>query len=175
MKPVSRRVQSEPTTLLYAAVVGWASWLPYMRSQYELAHAADVDASGGMYAFGDMTLYLLVALVFMIPTAFLLWFVARFEAFYTAYCWLLLIVSLTAPAGLGLFFPGASETAKSFGLLGLLRLTVAPAVLVLIGISRLVARFARAQRLTAYAFLIEGATLATAVALVILVPLSPRR
>jgi len=102
MKPVSRRVQSEPTTLLYAAVVGWASWLPYMRSQYELAHAADVDAPGGMYAFGDVTLHLLVALVFMIPTAFLLWFVARFETFYTAYSWLLLVVSLTAPAVLAL-------------------------------------------------------------------------
>jgi len=123
MKPVSRRVQSEPTTLLYAAVVGWASWLPYMRSQYELAHAADVDAPGGMYAFGDVTLHLLVALVFMIPTAFLLWFVARFETFYTAYSWLLLVVSLTAPA-----------------------------VLALSGISRLVTRFAWAKRLTSYAF-----------------------
>ncbi len=120
-----------------------------------------------MWAAGDAMLQIFIACLFMIPTAFLVWVIAKFESFYKAYSQLLLGLSLSAPVCLSVLTLGENYIAQSVSILCLYRLLWSPLILVGIGVSRLVARFDRAKRLVSYAFLIEGLTLAIAVALVI--------
>ena len=120
-----------------------------------------------MWAAGDAFLLIFIACLFMVPTVFLIWVTARFEAFYTAYSKFLLGVSLSAPVCLGVLYFGENHVGQSLINLCLYRLMWLPFILVGMGISRLVARFDRARRFASYALLIEGLTLAIAVALVI--------
>jgi hypothetical protein len=103
----------------------------------------------------------------MVPTVFLIWITARFEAFYTAYSKFLLGLSLSAPVCLTVLYLGENHVGQSLISLCLNRLTWLPFTLVAMGISRIVARFDRAKRFSSYALLIEGLTLAIGVALVI--------
>jgi hypothetical protein len=118
-----------------------------------------------MWAFGDALLLIFIACLFMIPTVFLIWVIARFDSVYTAYSRFLLGLSLSAPVCLSVLLLGESQVAQSLGSLCLYRLLGSPFILVGIGISRLVARFDRAKRLASYALLIEGLTIGAAVAL----------
>ena len=120
-----------------------------------------------MWAGGDAFLYIFIAGLFMVPTVFLIWVTARFEAFYTAYSKFLLGLSLSAPICLGVLFLGENHVGQSLFTLCLYRLIWLPFILVGMGISRLVARFDRAKRFASYALLIEGLTLVIAVALLI--------
>ena len=120
-----------------------------------------------MWAAGDAFLLIFIACLFMVPTVFLIWVTARFEAFYTAYSKFLLGVSLSAPVCLGVLNLGENHVGQTLINLCLYRLMWVPFILVGMGISRLVARFDRAKRFVSYAFLIEGLTLAIAVGLVI--------
>jgi hypothetical protein len=147
----------------YAAVFAAAATLLYGRHLQELKYPA--EASGGMWAAGDALLYLFIACLFMIPTVFLIWVIARFESVYTAYSQFLLGLSLSAPVCLSVFLLGESQVAQNLVSLCLYRLLGSPFILVGIGISRLVARFDRAKRLASYALLIEGLTIGAAVAL----------
>jgi hypothetical protein len=76
--------------------------LLYRRHLVELADPA--GASGGMAAVGDTLLYLFIGCLFLIPTALLIWIIAKFEALYTAYTRFLLGLSLSAPVCLGGLF-----------------------------------------------------------------------
>ena len=165
MKSISLRTQLGLVALGYAAVLVVAATLLYGRHLQELKYPA--EASGGMWAAGDALLYIFIACLFMVPTVFLIWVTARFEAFYTAYSKFLLGLSLSAPVCLSVLFLGENHVRQSLITLCLYRLMWLPFILVGIGVSRLVARFDRAKRLISYAFLIEGLTLAIAVALVI--------
>ena len=167
MKTISWRVQLGFIALGYAAVLVVAAALLYQRHLQELRHPAEVLASSGMYAAGDTLLAIFIACLFMIPTGFLVWVIARFEAFYTAYSQLLLGLSLSAPVCLSVLTLGENYLAQSVSVYCLLRLFWSPFILFGIGVSRLAARFDRAKRLVSYALLIEGLTLAIAVALVI--------
>jgi hypothetical protein len=118
-----------------------------------------------MYAFGDLMLAIFIACLFMIPTVFLVWVMAKHEGVYTTYSQLLVGLSLSAPVCLSLFVFGKSHVSESLRVLCLCRLVGSPFVFVGIGVSRFVARFAQAKRLTSYALLIEGLTLGVAVAL----------
>jgi len=158
-------VQLGLVALAYAAVLVVATTLLYGRHLQELNYPA--EASGGMWAAGDAMLQIFIACLFMIPTAFLVWVIAKFESFYKAYSQLLLGLSLSAPVCLSVLTLGENYIAQSVSILCLYRLLWSPLILVGIGVSRLVARFDRAKRLVSYAFLIEGLTLAIAVALVI--------
>lgn len=120
-----------------------------------------------MYAFGDLLLGIFIACLFMIPTVFLVWVMAKYESAYTTYSQLLVGLSLSAPVCLSLFVFGNNHVADNLRNLCLCRLVASPFVFVGIGISRFVARFAPAKRLTSYALLIEGLTLGIAVALLI--------
>ena len=111
-----------------------------------------------MWAFGDALLYIFIACLFMLPTIFLLFVIAKFENFYRTFSKLLLGLSLSAPICLSLFFFGKTHVAESLGNVCLVRLFLSPFILVAIGVSRLVARFDRAKRLISYAFLVEGLT-----------------
>ncbi len=62
-----------------------------------------------MWAGGDLLLYIFIACLFMVPTAFLIWVTAKFEAFYTAYSKFLLGLSLSAPVCLSVFFLGENR------------------------------------------------------------------
>jgi hypothetical protein len=54
----------------YVAVLAYAANAFHVRSEYALNHPADVAASGGMYAGGDLILEIFVAFLLMIPTFF---------------------------------------------------------------------------------------------------------
>ena len=149
----------------YIAVLVIAAALFYWRHLQELKYPD--EASGGMWAAGDAFLQIFIACLFMIPTVFLIWVIARFESVYTAYSQFLLGLSLSAPVCLSVFLLGESQVAQTLGSLCLFRLLGSPFILVGIGISRLVARFDRAKRLVSYALLIEGATIVAALALLI--------
>jgi hypothetical protein len=149
----------------YGAVLVIAATLLFGRHLQELQNPA--EASGGMWAAGDAFLMIFIACLFMVPTVSLIWVTAKFEAFYTAYSKFLLGVSLSAPVCLGVLYFGENHVGQSLINLCLYRLMWLPFILVGMGISRLVARFDRAKRFASYALLIEGLTLAIAVALVI--------
>jgi hypothetical protein len=165
VKSVSWRAQLGFIALGYAAVLGVAATLLYGRHLQELKYPA--EASGGMWAAGDALLQIFIACLFMVPTIFLIWIIARFEAFYKVYSQILLGLSLSAPVCLSALYLGGDYLTDSVKILCLYRFFWSPLMLVGIGLSRLAARFDRAKRLVSYALLIEGLTLAIAVALVI--------
>jgi|HubBroStandDraft_4_1064222.scaffolds.fasta_scaffold08065_2 hypothetical protein len=149
----------------YGAVLVIAATLLFGRHLQELQYPA--EASGGMWAAGDAFLLIFIACLFMVPTVSLIWVTAKFEAFYTAYSKFLLGLSLSAPVCLSVLYLGENHVGQGLFNLCLYRLMWLPFILVGMGISRLVARFDRARRFASYALLIEGLTLAIAVALVI--------
>jgi hypothetical protein len=165
VESISWRVRLGLVGLGYAAVFAVAAILLYGRHPQELKYPA--EASGGMWAGGDAFLYIFIACLLMVPTALLIWVTARFEAFYTAYSKFLLGLSLSAPVCLSVLFLGKNRVGESLMNLCLYRLMWLPFILVGMGISRMVARFDRAKRFASYALLIEGLTLAIAVALLI--------
>lgn len=165
MKSISWPQQLGLVGLGYAAVLVIAAILLFGRHLQELNYPA--DASGGMWAVGDAFLYIFIACLFMVPTVFLIWVTAKFEAFYTAYSKFLLGLSLSAPVCLGVLFLGENHVGQSLINLCSYRLICLPFILLAMGISRMVARFDRAKRFATYALLIEGLTLVIAVALVI--------
>lgn len=149
----------------YAAVSAVSAALLFFRRLQELKYPA--EASGGMWAAGDLFLWIFIACLFLVPTALLIWFTAKYEAFYTAYSKFLLGLSLTAPLCLGVLNLGGNHVGESLMNLCMYRLMALPFIFVGMGFSRIVARFDRAKRLANYAVLIEGLTLVIAVALVI--------
>jgi hypothetical protein len=77
----------------YAVILAFAGEEFYTQYLYEISHREEVIASSGMYAGGDMILEIFVALLLMIPTFFLIWIVAKFEALHNLFktsagCWL---------------------------------------------------------------------------------------
>jgi len=76
-------------------------------------------------------------------------------------------LSLSAPVCLSVLTLGEGNLAQSVSVYCFFRLFCSPFILFGIGVSRLAARFDRAKKLASYALLVEGLTLATAVALLI--------
>jgi hypothetical protein len=146
----------------YAAVLVVAAALLFIRHLVALQDPA--AASGGMAAAGDSILHLFIGCLFLIPTAFLVWIMAKFEAMYTAYSRLLFGLSLSAPVCLGVVFLGENYVASSISWFCFFRILESPIVLVGMGISRFAARFDRAKRLASYALLVEGLTLGVPIA-----------
>jgi hypothetical protein len=167
VKSLTWRTQLWLTGAGYAAVFIVSAVLVLGRYLQEITHPADVVAYGGMFAFGDLLLGIFIVFLFMIPTAFLVWSMARFEGGYTRYAELLVGISLSAPVCLGLFVLEKSHMTESLLTLCLYRLAASPFFIVGLVVSRLVARFKLAKKLTSYALLIEGLTLAVAVAMLI--------
>jgi hypothetical protein len=165
VKPIPRRAQLWLIALAYAAVFVVAAILLYERHLQELKYPD--EASGGMWAAGDTLLDIFLACLFMVPTIFLIWVTARFEAFYTAYSKFLLGLSLSAPVCLSVLYLGEKHVGQSLIGLCLYRLMWSPFILVGMGISRFAARFDRAKRFASFALLIEVLTLAIAFALLI--------
>ena len=165
MRSTSWRVQLGLAALGYAAVSVVAAALLYVRRLQELKYPD--EASGGMWAAGDLFLYIFIACLFMIPTVYLIWVTAKFETFYTAYSKFLLGLSLSAPVFLSVLYLGETHLGQSLLGVCLFRFILSPFIIVGMGVSRLVARFDRAKRFASFALLIEGLTFAIAIALLI--------
>ncbi len=167
MKPDSGRRQFWFVGLGYAAVLAVSAVIILARYLQERFHRADMAAAGGMSAFGDLVLGIFIVCLFMIPTTYLVWIMAKYESAYTTYSQFLLGLSLSAPVCLGLFILKEKYLGQSLHTVCVIRLAGSPFVFAGIVVSRLVARFDRAKRLTSYALLIEGLTLGIAVALLL--------
>jgi hypothetical protein len=166
VKPVSSPFERWLIAGGYAVAFAIGAVLLLQRYILEITHRADVSAAGGMWAFGDLILGIIVVCLFLIPTFFLVRVMARSEAAYTTYSQLLFGISLSSPVCLGLLY-FQNSMPESFGILFQYRLFWSPLILVGIGASWFMARFARAKRLNSYAFLVEGLTLSIAVVLLI--------
>ena len=165
MRSTSLRTQLGLVALGYAAVSAVVVTFLYLRHLQELKYPD--EASGGMWAAGDLFLYIFIACLFMVPTLSLIWVTAKFENFYTVYSKFLLCLSLSAPVCLSVLYRGEKLVGETLIGACFYRLFLSPFILVGMGTSRLVARFDRAKRFASFALLIEGLTLAIAVALVI--------
>jgi hypothetical protein len=172
MQSITLRAQLGMVAAGYAAVSAFAAALLFARHLQELRYPA--EASGGMWAAGDAMLYIFLACLFMIPTAFLIWVTAKFEAFYTAYSKFLLGISLCAPICLIVLYFGKNRVGETLINLCFCMLISSPFILLGMGVSRLVARFDRAKRFASYALLIEGLTVTIAVALLIHALVAPK-
>ena len=164
--PLSLRGHLSLVAAAYALILGLSLALIVQRYLQYLRHPEDVAAAGGMYAGGDVMLGLFIAVLLLIPTLWLAFVARQSEALSTRYAQALLGVSLTAPVCLGVISIAAVNQSNS--LLGeacLYRLICAPVVLVGIVLSRLLARFPQAKRLTSYAVGIEFLTLVLMVGL----------
>ena len=166
MKPIPWRTQLGAVAASYAIVLLVAVVLLFLRRIQYLTHPADAISSGGMYAFGDLMLGLFIGGLFLMPTFLLVLVIRKSETAYTNYSKILLGLSLTAPASLGILLIPAVNQSNSFpGWFCMDRLFASPIVVAGLMVSRLLARFDRAKRLTLYALLIELATIALIVAL----------
>jgi hypothetical protein len=169
MKPIPRRVQLSAVVAGYVAVFLLSAMLLYQRHMQYVNHPDDVASSGGMYAFGDLLLGFFIGGLFLIPTFLLVLVIRNSEAAYTRYSQVLLGLSLTAPVCLGLFLiPAVNQGNMFLGWFSMGRLLASPIVIVGLVVSRLLARFGRAKRLTSYALLIEVGTILLIVTLFLL-------
>jgi hypothetical protein len=166
MQPIPWRVQLGAVAAGYAMVFLVAAVLLYARHIQYVTHPADAVSSGGMYAFGDLMLGLFIGGLFLIPTFLLVLVIRKSEMAYTKYSQTLLGLSLTGPICLGVFLIPAVNQGDSFlGEFCMDRLFASPIVITGLAVSRLLARFGRAKRLTSYALLVEVGTIALLVAL----------
>ena len=150
----------------YAAVVAASAFLIAMRYLQYRSHPDDANQYSGMWAGGDMILGAFICCLFLVPTFFLVLVARQSEPLYTGYSKVLVYFSLTAPVSIGLFAsPWIREANSLLGWACMWRLLGSPIVLVGMAGSRLLARFPRAKRLSSYATLIEGGTLAAMIVL----------
>ena len=127
-------------------------------------------SSGGMWAFGDLILDVFVFCAFLVPTLFLLRYMAQSDKAFTVYSKIALAVSITAPLCaliLGIWQgvwrnmpiwlqdPLSTRLFWSFG------------VLLVLVMSRIAGRRQPSKKLLNYAMAIEGFTMVVVVALFI--------
>jgi hypothetical protein len=166
MKSIPFRTQLRLVAASYAVVLATAALLVYARHLLYVNQPEDVAAAGGMYAAGDWMLELFIGCMLLVPTFVLVLVIRKSENLYTGYSRVLLGLSLTAPICLGLLtIPAVSQGTMLLGWICMDRLLCSPVVILGLVVSRLLARFDKARRLTLYATLIEILTLALAVAL----------
>ena len=131
--------------------------------QYRL-HPDDAVTYGTMWGFGDWMLEIFILGLFLVPTFFLLLIIRQSEPASMLYSKVALAFSLTAPLSVGLMFIPAVGQGWTIGGPCLYRVLGSPMVLVGMALSRVMARFPRAKRLTSYALLVESGTLVLIVA-----------
>ena len=97
--------------------------------------------------------------LFLVPTFFLLLVIARSEPTSILYSKVLLAISLSLPASVGMLAIPAIAQGWMPGIIFMYRLLGAPVVLVGIVLSRIMLRFPRAKRLASYAIAVEMGTI----------------
>jgi hypothetical protein len=118
----------------------------------------------------ELILELFVMFLLMIPTVFLVRVGSRFEGPYTVFVKTLFVLGLSAPACLTLYSLAHNQLPDSIVVICLERLFWSSVILLIVGMSRLMARFDHAKRLTSYALLSETVTLCIAVAMLVYWP-----
>ena len=117
-------------------------------------------AYSGMWAGGDLLLEVFIAGMLLVVSFFLMIAIFKYETAYTTYSKILVALSLTAPASVGLMaIPAVGQSNSVLGYVCLYRVLASPLVLLGLGMSRLFARFPKPKRMTNYALLIEALTL----------------
>jgi hypothetical protein len=167
MQAISNRTQLRLIGAAYAGVLSFTALTLYARYSWEQAHLADVLASSGMYAGGDMLLAMFLTLLVLVPTFFLVRLISQAERPAQLYAGLMLAVALSAPVALALFRLGGALAVEPVGALSFMRLFWSPFVLALLIASRLLARFPTPSRILNFALLAEGGTLALSLALLL--------
>lgn len=166
MKPIPWRTPLGAVAAGYAIALLIAAALLFARHIQYVTHPNDAATYGAMFAFGDLLLGLFIGGLFLIPTFFLVLVIRKSELAYTRYSQTLLGLSITAPISLGILaIPAVGQGNSFLGWFCMDRLFASPIVIAGLAISRLLARFGRAKRLTSYALLVELATIALMVAL----------
>lgn len=166
MKAIPWRTPLGAVAAGYAIALLIAAALLLARHIQYVTHPDDAATYGAMFAFGDLLLGLFIGGLFLIPTVFLVLVIRKSESAYTKYSQTLLGLSLTAPISLGILAMPAVGQGNSFlGWFCMDRLFASPIILTGLAVSRLLARFGRAKRLTSYALLVELGTIALMVAL----------
>ena len=159
MEESPSRLQLRLVGAVYTAVAAASALLVFWRYLQYTRNPQDVVASGGMWAAGDLMLELFICVLFLVPTAVLVFVIRKSESASTAYAKVMLGLSITAPASIGLLFvPVLNQW--YWGAAIIFRLFALPIVLIFLIFSLWLSRFARARRLISYALLIEGLTLA---------------
>ena len=154
----------------YAAVVALSAALIFERYIAYVRHPDDVAAYSGMWAGGDLLLEVFISGMLLVVSFFLVIAIFKYEAAYTTYSKILVALSLTAPASVGLMaIPAVGQSNSVLGYVCLYRVFASPLVLLGLGMSRLFARFPKPKRMTNYALLIEALTLVF-MALMLLLP-----
>jgi hypothetical protein len=167
MKSIPLPVQLRLVSAGYAVVLATAAALVYGRHLLYVNHVGEAAAAGGMYAAGDVMLEFFIVCMLLVPTFFLVLAIRKSETLYTAYSKVLIGVSLTAPLCAGLLsIPAVGQSTMLLGWICMDRLFASPLVIVGLALSRLLARFDRAKRLTLYALAIEVLTLIVIAALI---------
>jgi hypothetical protein len=157
METTISRVQLRLVAASYAAVFALSALLVFNRYLLYVRNPQDVAAAAGMYAGGDLMLELIIAFLFLMPTAALVFVIRKSEPAYTAYAKVLLGLSVTAPISAGLLsLPFFKQW--YWGDLFIFRLFAIPIVFFVLVFSRWLARFGRARQLIFYALLVEGLT-----------------
>jgi hypothetical protein len=149
----------------YAAVLAYGVMEEYMRYLAELRNP--VEASGGMWAFGDEVLAWSIFCLFMVPTSFLALLLRQHERSYDVYSKILFWASLSAPLCLGVLVLGQFLHFGDVVDPLVWRTWRGPFVLIVIGMSRLLAQIDAAKRLLTRALLIESGTFAIFFALLV--------
>ncbi|HEV2469173.1 MAG TPA: hypothetical protein VGS78_08260 [Candidatus Sulfotelmatobacter sp.] len=158
MQPDPSRAQLSLVAASYAAVVAVSAALVVGRYIQYLQNPQDVAAASGMYAGGDLVLGIFICLLFLVPTAGLVFVIRKSESWYTGYAKALLVLSATAPISVGfLITPVLNQW--YWGDAFIFRLSAIPIVLFVLIFSRWLTRFERARQLISYALAIEGLTL----------------
>ena len=166
MRPLSLRVKLLVVAVAYGWVLAGAIALVFARYMLYVNHPQDAAAAGGMYAGGDMILVIMIGFMFFVPTFLLILVIRKSENLYLGYSKVLVGVSLTAPLCAGvLSIPAVGRSTMALGEICMDRLIISPIVVVGLVLSRLLACFDRAKRLTVYALLIEILTLVIMVGL----------
>lgn len=130
--------------------------------RYWFADPADVAASSGMYAAGDMMMFLLVAGgLALVPTAWLLWLTTR--AWPRVVAAGLFVLSLTGPLAWWVMSSPDNLRGATWPMLGLLvafvvfpRVIVSPVACLVLFVALALAREMRTRALLAAALLIEA-------------------
>jgi len=167
VKPISQRTQLWLIAAGYAFTFAICGAWAITRYLWELYHRDDVSAASGMYAFGDVMLAVMIFCLMMVPTFFLLRLMAHNEKVSAVYSKALLVFSVTVPICLALIALTRHFNSNFLVDFYFLRVLLSPFVLVVTVLSRILARFRLAKRLTSYASLCEGFTFVLAVALFI--------
>ena len=164
MKWIPFQAQLKLVACGYFVALAISTALVFVRYEAYVHNAADVAASGGMWAGGDLMLEFFIVAMFLMVTFFLVLVIASSESAYTTYSKALLGISLTAPLSVAMIaIPAINRGDATFysiiGFACMFRLFASPMVAFGIAMSRLFARFPRPKRLSVYALAIEGLTL----------------